>query len=175
MSSCRISTGKLSPKLEAKCNLCCTMLYTEYRGWQKCTLFHLLATLLATFASRGHNSLLDEYRCTQIHIVPMYMPAWPSNRAMHIQWAYVQMFYTSLQQAQSQLYWPNVHLLLDVPGVGRYMVSGTLAAGTNCYIPGSTYNRSYLKKTCIFSVITLSLKELGRPTLVHSWVKVTEK
>jgi len=65
ISSCRISSEKLLPKMEAKPTMG-TILYTKYRWRQKCTLFHFLATFLATFENCGHNSLLDENRCTQM-------------------------------------------------------------------------------------------------------------
>jgi len=54
------------------------------------TLFPMVATFLATFANRGHNSSLDEFNtCTQTHVVSMYAPASPSDEAVHIHRAYV--------------------------------------------------------------------------------------
>jgi len=56
-----------------------TTLYTKYHRRQKCTLFCFLATFMATFANRVHNSLLDEtsvHKCTSSlcrrqHSLPM--------------------------------------------------------------------------------------------------------
>jgi len=64
---------QLLPKMEAKkhgYNIVHKMPWVT-----KVYTFPFPGYILCYIASCGHNSLLDEYRCTQMDIVPMYMPA----------------------------------------------------------------------------------------------------
>jgi len=70
-SSRRISMERNVTKNGSKMTMV-TILYTKYCGWQKCTLANL-----------GHNSLLDETGCTQMHCIPSLPWSHADNNMIH--------------------------------------------------------------------------------------------